>query len=92
MRRILTQAAHAAVKAKGSVFEALFRRLVPRLGRPKAIWAVAHRFLHGGVRYEERGYRPNKKAVRQRANRLIQHLRRLGYQVQITAAQEGPLV
>lgn len=90
MRRILVQAAHAAVKAKGSVFELLYRRLVPRLGHLKAIWAVAHRLcrliwkiLHEGVRYEEHGTRPNPKAVRQRTNRLIRELRRLGYEVQL---------
>src|SRR5437870_6410699 len=33
MRRILNQAANAAVKHKGSIFEIVYRRLVPRLGR-----------------------------------------------------------
>jgi transposase len=91
MRRILTQAANAAVKAKGSVFELLYRRLVRRMGHAKAIWAVAHRIcritwkiLHQGVIYEERGQRTNPQAVRQRANRLVRDLRRLGYQVQLT--------
>ena len=31
MRRLLNQAANAAVKAKGSIFELVYRRLVPRL-------------------------------------------------------------
>jgi transposase len=31
MRRILNQAANAAVKHKGSIFEILYRRFVPRL-------------------------------------------------------------
>jgi transposase len=91
MRRILNQAANAAVKAKGSVFELLYRRLASRKGHFKAIWAVAHRIcritwkiLHQGVAYEERGYRTNVQAVRQRTNRLIRDLRRLGYQVQLT--------
>jgi hypothetical protein len=43
MRRILDQAALAAVKKKGSFFQSLYRRLLPRLGEQKAIWAVAHR-------------------------------------------------
>ncbi len=91
MRRILNQAANAAVKAKGSVFEILYRRLVGRIGHFKAIWAVAHRLcritwkiLHEGVTYEERGQRTNLRAIRQRTNRLIRDLRRLGYQVQLT--------
>jgi hypothetical protein len=32
MRRILNQAANAAVKHKGSFFEIVYRRSVPRLG------------------------------------------------------------
>jgi hypothetical protein len=37
MRRILNQAANAAVKRKGSIFEIVYRRLVPRLGHNKTI-------------------------------------------------------
>ena len=33
MRRVLNQAANAAVKAKGTIFAIVYRRLVPRLGR-----------------------------------------------------------
>jgi transposase len=91
VRQILNQAANAAVKANGSVFEILYRRLAPRIGHFKGIRAVAHRLcrvtwkiLHQGVSYEERGQRPNPQAVRQRANRLIRDLRRLGCQVQLT--------
>jgi transposase len=40
MRRVLNQVAHAAVKTKGSVFQALYRRFVIRLGHNKAIWAI----------------------------------------------------
>jgi hypothetical protein len=61
MRRLLNQAANAAVKVKGSIFEIVFRRLLPRLGYQQAIWAIAHRLcrliwkiLHQGVRYDER--------------------------------------
>ena len=43
MRRLLNQAANAAVKVKGSIFEIVFRRLLPRLGYQQAIWAIAHR-------------------------------------------------
>jgi transposase len=32
MRRLLNQAANAAVKVKGSIFEIIYRRCVPRLG------------------------------------------------------------
>ena len=58
MRRILNQAANAAIKAKGTVFEAHYRRV--KGGKPKrhniAVWAVANRIcrlvwkvLHHGV-------------------------------------------
>ena len=43
MRRVLNQAANAAVKHKGSIFEIVYRRLVPRLGHNKTIGVIAHR-------------------------------------------------
>jgi transposase len=96
MRRILNQAANAAVKAKGSIFQTLYHRLAPRLGHAKAIWAVAHKLcrviwkiLHGSVTYEEHGQRSNPQAVRQRANRMVRQLKRLGYQVQLTPSPES---
>lgn len=89
MRRILNQSANAAVKAKGSVFQDLYRRLVPRLGHNKAIWAVAHKLcrivwkiLHDGVTYQERGYRPNEQTIRRRIGKLVRQLRSLGYPLQ----------
>jgi transposase len=93
LRRILSQAAHAAVKTKGSHFQAVFRRLLPRLGYNKAIWAVAHRLcrlvwkiLHDGVRYVEFGEVTNPKAQKRRVRRMVQTLRKLGYEVQLTPA------
>ncbi len=91
MRQVLAQAANAAVKAKGSTFELLYRRLTAKKGHAKAIWAVAHKLcriawkiLHEGVTYEERGVRLNPRAARHRANRLVRTLFRLGYHVQLT--------
>jgi transposase len=43
MRRVLNQAANAAVKAKGTIFAIVYRRLVPRLGHAQAIGAITHR-------------------------------------------------
>ena len=90
MRRVLNQVANAAVKSKGSIFQNLYRRWVPRLGHNKAIWAVANRLcrlvwkiLHQGDRYIEYGDRPNPKTVKERAKRMIRELQALGYQVQI---------
>jgi transposase len=89
MRRILNQAANAAVKSKGSIFEIVYRRFVPRLGHNKTIGAIAHRLcqliwiiLHKGVRYEERGPSVCEKAKRLRTSRMIRTLRSLGYRVE----------
>ena len=43
MRRLLNQAANTAVKVKGSIFEIVYRRSVPRLGHNQVIGAIAHR-------------------------------------------------
>jgi transposase len=89
MRRILNQAANAAVKHKGSIFEIVYRRLVPRLGHNKTIGAIAHRMcqliwiiLHNEVRYDERGPAACEKSRRARTSRMIRTLRLLGYRVE----------
>jgi transposase len=91
LRRVLNQAAHAAVKNNGSYFQAVFRRLLPRLGYQSAIWAVAHRLcrlvwkiLHEGVRFIEQGREPDPRAKKKRAQMLARALRKLGYEVTIT--------
>ena len=92
MRRILNQAANAAVKHKGSIFEIVYRRFVPRLGHNKTIGTISHRLcqliwiiLHNGVRYEERGPSVCEKAKRARTSRMIRTLRNLGYRVEPAA-------
>jgi transposase len=89
MRRILNQCANAAVKHKGSIFEILYRRLVPRLGHNKTIGAIAHRLcrliwiiLHKGVHYQEHGPAVSEKSRRARTVRMIRTLRNLGYRVE----------
>jgi transposase len=88
MRRILNQTANAAVKAKGSIFEIVYRRSVPRLRHNQAIGAIAHRqcrliwlILHQGVRYEERGPAVSKQSKQKRTTRMIRQLQRLGYRI-----------
>lgn len=97
MRRLLTEAAQAAVKAKGSHFQAVFRRLLPRLGYRQAIWAIAHRLcrvtwkiLHEGVRFIEQGAGRDSKAVKRRTRALTRALRNLGYNVQLTPITAAP--
>jgi transposase len=95
MRRILNQTANAAVKAKGSIFEFVYRRCVARLGHKQSIGAISHRqcrliwlILHQGVRYEERGPAVIKQSQQRRTARMIRQLRNLGYK--IDAPQPAP--
>jgi transposase len=97
MRRILNQSANAAVKAKGSVFEIVYRRTVPRLGHHQTIGAIAHRqcrliwkILHQGIRYEEQGPAVNTKSRKRRTAKMIQELRSLGYRVEPATSQQAP--
>jgi len=89
MRRILNQTANAAARSKGSIFEIVYRRSVPRLGHNQAIGAIAHRqcrliwlLLHQGVRYEERGPAVTKQSKQRRTARMIRQLRSLGYRIE----------
>lgn len=86
LRRVLCQAAQAAVRTNNSFFQQKFRRLLPRLGYPKAIWAIAHhlaiviwKILHEGVRYTEYGALTSAQAAKRRLQRLKKELRSLGY-------------
>jgi transposase len=79
MRRILNQVAHAAARSKGTHFQAVFRRLLPRLGYQSAIWAIAHRLcrllwkiLHEGARYIEQGTSSEPKLLIHRGARQFQ--------------------
>jgi len=97
-RRLLAEAAHAAVKKKGSHFQNLFRRFLPKLGYKGAIWVVAHRLarlawkiLHDGVNYIEQGQDTNPRAKKRRAQKLTQALRKLGYSVTLTEVNAGPV-
>ena len=89
MRRLLNQAANAAVKTKGSIFQVVYRRMVVRLGHAQAIGAIAHRLcrlvwkiLHQGVTYEERGPAVTKARAHRRAAKMIRELRSLGYRIE----------
>ena len=97
MRRVLNQAAHAAARSKGTHFQAVFRRLLPRLGYQSAVWAIAHRLcrlvwkiLHQGIRYIEQGIESEPKLLIYRAKYLAKQLRKFGYNVQITPANGAP--
>lgn len=94
LRRVLCQAAQAAVKTKNSFFQRKFRRLVPRLGYTKAVWAIARhlsvviwKILHEGATYVEQGLATSEKAIKRRVQRLKQELRSLGYSDQLIPLQ-----
>jgi len=89
MRRILNQAANAAVKLKGGIFQILYRRYVPRLGHNRTIGIIAHKLcrlvwkiLHRGIRYEERGPELSETSKQKRTRKMIRQLRRLGYRIE----------
>ena len=89
MRRVLNQTANAAVRTKGTIFEIVYRRSVPRLGHNQVIGAIAHRqcrliwlILHQGVRYEERGPAVTKQSKQKRTAKMIRQLRSLGYRIE----------
>src|SRR5215472_1365170 len=96
MRRILNQAGNAAARTKGSIFEIVYRRQVPRTGHNQAIGVIAHRLcqliwilLYRKVRYEERGPAVTETSKRKRTARMIRELRSMGYHVDPPTLQGG---
>jgi transposase len=93
LRGTLCQVAQAAVKTKNSYFQQKFRRLMPKLGFAKAIWAIVRHLciviwtmLRKGVPYEERGQHTTPQAAKRRTQRLLRELRILGYDVTVKPA------
>lgn len=91
LRSGLMQAAHAAVKCKGTYLQAVYQRLVKRLGKQKAIVAVAHRILKAAYHilskqepYRDLGanyldsYRPDTVV-----KRLCRRIEKLGYRATV---------
>ena len=71
MRRILNQAANAAAKHKGSIFEIFYRRYVPRLGHKHTIAIIAHklcRLIWSGIATKNAAQRstrsPSRRALK----------------------------
>jgi transposase len=96
MRRILNQAANAAVKSKGSIFQILYGRYVPRMGHNQTIGIIAHKLcrliwkiLHRGIRYEERGPEVRKASKQKRTRKMTRELRRLGYRIEPSPSQSA---
>ncbi len=94
MRRLLHQVANAGARTKGSIFEIVYRRMVPRLGHNQSIGAIAHRqcrliwlILHEGARYEERGSGLTKRSKQLRTWKIVRELRTLGYRIEPPASE-----
>jgi transposase len=86
LRRILCQSAQAAARTNNSFFQQKFKRLLPRLGYVKAIWAIARhlsvviwKILHDGATYIEHGGVTSKQSAKRRLQRLKKELRAMGY-------------
>jgi hypothetical protein len=89
LRRVLDK--HAAVKKNGRHFQAVFRRLLPRVRYQSAIWAIARRLsrvawkiMREGVRFIEQGSESDAKVRKQHARILARALRKLRHDVVIT--------
>lgn len=89
LKDALTEAAWAASHTKDTYLSALYHKLVPHLGKKKALVAVAHsiaiaiyHILTEGVPYHELGsdyfHKLNKKKLERR---LVRRLEELGYKV-----------
>ena len=97
LRRLLCQAAQAAVRTNNSHLQSIFQRLVVRLGYVKAVWAIAHRMAkivwnipHKGARFIEFNPARSPQAVKRAINHHLKALRNLGYN--LPAAPPQPIV
>ena len=83
------------MKKKGSPFQTVFRRFLPKLTYQGAIGAVAHlarliwKILHDKVIYLKQGQDTHPRAKKRRAQKLAQALRNLGYSVTLTEVNPG---
>jgi transposase len=91
LRSTLIQAAHAAVRTKGTYLAAFYGRLVARRGKKKAIVAVAHKLLtiaYTLVTKREQYREPgvdylDERRKDQLLNRMQRRIERLGYKVRL---------
>jgi transposase len=91
LKQVLMEAAHGAVKVKGSYLAAQYHRLAARRGSKRAMVAVAHSILvivyhvlRGHVSYQELGGNYFDERERQMvAKRAVRRLEQLGYHVHL---------
>ncbi len=88
----MVQAAHAAVKCKGTYLRAIYHRLVQRRGHKKAIIAIAHKILKAAYYilskrepYQELGANYlHQHHSQQLLKRMCRRFSQLGYHVSLT--------
>jgi transposase len=88
LRSALVQAAQAAVKVKDCYPAQVYRRLVGRRGKKRAIIAVAHRLLHAIYyvllsRRPYTDYQPREDNRRKQVDALRRRIERQGYKVTV---------
>jgi len=97
LRTALIEAAWAASHGKGTYWAAKYKRLVPRLGKKKALVALGHTILRIAyyllkrrVRYTDLGsdYFARHQVQRQR-QRLVERLETLGVKVRLEEVGEA---
>ena len=96
LRQALIEAAHGAAHSKGTFLGELYRRLARRIGKYRAMVAVAHRILviiyHMLVKnedYKELGANFYDERGRAKLERgLVRRLRKLGYEVSLQPASK----
>jgi transposase len=97
LRQALMEAAHGAVRTRGSYFGAQYHRLRGRRGSKRAMVAVAHSILvvvyyllSRHVSYQELGGNYFDERERQMVEkRAVRRLEKLGYQVQLVPIQQA---
>lgn len=96
LKQVLVEAANGAVRVKDSYLSAQYHRLAGRRGAKRALVAVAHtilvivyHILSRRVSYQELGGNYFDERERHMVEkRAVRRLERLGYQVQLTPAQQ----
>lgn len=94
LKSILVQAATAAVKTKGTYYQAKFLRLCKRRGYKRAIVAIAHAMLmaiyhmiKNDLPYRELGAKVfAERSAESKKKSLVEQLERLGYAVELRSA------
>jgi len=95
LRRLLAQIAWAAIRSKNCFFAGLFARLLPRIEKKGAAWAVAHRIsgviwlvMHEEVEYKEMGSAAlQPKTLQRKLRRLLKEFAKAGIDAQAAMTQ-----